>query len=112
MKRDREWLVDIFESVQLVAEYVKDVSHDEFLGDVQLQDSVIRRIRVIGEAAGHISREFCDTHTEIPWSEITGMRHQVIHGYGTVDIEIVWRTSTADIPTLIQKINQALSDFS
>ncbi len=104
--------VDILESVQLAAEYVKDISHDEFVCDIQLQDSVIRRIEIIGEAAGRISQEFCDAHTEIPWSEITGMRHRMIHGYDSVDTEIVWRTSTADIPTLIQKTDQILSEFS
>ena len=110
MKRDREWLLDILESAQLITEYVMGVTRDEFLRDIQLQDSVIRRIGIIGEVAGRISKDFRDAHTEIQWSEITGMRHRMIHGYDSVDTEIVWRTSTVEVPLLIQQVSEALSD--
>lgn len=62
----------------------------------------IRRLEIIGEAAGRISPEFRHKHTEIQWSEIRGMRNQMIHGYDDIDMDVVWDTVERDVPRLIQ----------
>ncbi len=85
MKHDREWLLDILESAQLITEFMTGVSRDDFLRDVQLQDSVIRRVEIIGESTGRVSQGFCDAHSDIQRSEMTGMRHRMTHGCYLVD---------------------------
>jgi uncharacterized protein with HEPN domain len=45
---------------------------------------------VLGEAAGKISAATRASHPEIPWREITGMRHRLIHGYGEIRLDLVW----------------------
>ena len=84
--------------------YVAGMTRQDFLRETQVQDAVIRRLEIIGEAAGRISPEFRGAHPEIQWSEIRGMRNQMIHGYDNVDVEIVWDTVERDIPHLIQII--------
>jgi uncharacterized protein with HEPN domain len=46
--------------------------------------------KVIGEAAGKVSLATRTAHSEIPWREITGMRHRLIHGYADVRLDLVW----------------------
>ena len=58
MDRDVPHLVDIAESARLVSAYLEGVSMDDFVRNVQLQDSVIRRLEIIGEAAGRVSASF------------------------------------------------------
>jgi uncharacterized protein with HEPN domain len=53
------------------------------------QSAVIRKLEVIGEAAGKVSKSFCAAHPEIPWQDITGMRHRLIHDYS--EIPQTWR---------------------
>ena len=74
MKRDLVYLVDILEAAKLAASYVKDMTEDAFLEDTQRQDSVIRRIEIIGEAARRISAKTKAAYPQIPWSEMIGMR--------------------------------------
>ena len=55
MQRDSALLYDIVESARLAASYLQGTTIEGFLESVQLQDAVIRRIEIIGEAAGRIS---------------------------------------------------------
>jgi len=45
---------------------------------------------VIAEAAGKVSVATRTAHSEIPWREIMGMRHRLIHGYADVRLDLVW----------------------
>jgi uncharacterized protein with HEPN domain len=59
---------------------------------------------VFGEAARQVSREFTVTHPEVPWENIIGMRHKVVHDYLGVDEEIVWQVVTGDLPKLVESL--------
>ena len=71
-----------------------------FLASYQLQDSVCRRLEIMGEAAGKLPKEFCQAHPEVPWARIRGMRNILIHEYFQVDLEAVWTTVTVSLPEL------------
>lgn len=104
MKRDEVYLLDILEAAKLAVSYAQKVSEDEFMRDTQCQDSVIRRIEIIGEAARRVSDQTRAAHKDIPWSEMTGMRNLMIHDYDGVDLKIVWDTVQRDLPRLIEMI--------
>ena len=59
---------------------------------------------MIGEAARQVSREFTVTHNEVPWENIIGMRHKVVHDYLGVDEDIVWQVVTADLTKLVESL--------
>jgi uncharacterized protein with HEPN domain len=48
-----------------------------------------------------VSREFSGAHAEVPWTDIVGMRHKVVHDYLGVDEDIVWEVVTDDLPRLV-----------
>lgn len=104
MDRDTASILDILESARTIMAYVAGMTRQGFLQDTQVQDSVIRRLEIIGEAAGRISPDFRDAQPEIQWSEIRGMRNRMIHGYDDVDMDVVWDTVERDIPHLIEII--------
>ena len=70
MNRDREYLGDILNSAQLAVEYTSGVSREDFLADTQLQDSVVRRIEIIGEAAKRLSDAARQAMPAIPWKKV------------------------------------------
>jgi len=108
MERDSASILDILESARTIRDYVAGMTRQDFLRERQVQDAVIRRLEIIGEATGRISPEFRDAHPEIQWSEIRGMRNQMIHGYDDINMDVVWDTVERDIPHLI-KIVESLA---
>ncbi len=52
MQRDREYMLDILEAAKLAIKYTDEITREEFFGNTQNQDAVIRRIEIIGEAGG------------------------------------------------------------
>jgi len=57
-------------------------------------------VQIVGEAAFRISKATKDAHPEIPWRQISGMRHILVHDYFRVDWNILFMTARDDIPTL------------
>ena len=51
MKRKPQLFVDhILESIKLIEEYTAGIMKEEFIGSVRIQDMVMRRLEIIGEA--------------------------------------------------------------
>jgi uncharacterized protein with HEPN domain len=66
-----------------------------------LELSLIRLIEIVGEAANRVNPEFQQSHSDIPWAKVRGMRNRLIHGYDAVDFNILWDTVRFDLPQLI-----------
>jgi uncharacterized protein with HEPN domain len=107
MRDDRERLRDILEAIERIENYV-DRGEGAFRRDELIQTWMTRNIQVIGEAARGISQEFRDNYPEIPWSRIIGMRHVLVHEYFEIDLDIVWRVVSDDLPRLKSQIHAIL----
>ncbi len=74
--------------------------------DRKLCLSLVHLLEIIGEAARGVSAEFREKHPDLPWKQIAGMRDRLVHGYFDVNLDIVWRTVTEDLPDLAVKLDQ------
>lgn len=79
-------------------------SRDEIETERMLQLSLVRLIEAIGETASRDSVEVRTHHSSIPWKAITGMRHQLIHGYDNIDYDILYQTIQEDLPALAAQL--------
>ena len=77
-----------------------------------MQDAVLRRLEIIGEAANRLPEEFKANHSEIEWRKATGMRNILIHMYDEVDLEIVWKTITETLPQFKIQVQNLLQKLS
>ena len=107
-KDDRVFLRHILESIEKIEEFTQKLMESDFSRQVQVQDAVMRRLEIIGEATKNISPGFRARHPSVPWREMARMRDKLTHDYFGVDIVIVWRVVKNELPKLKIKIEQAL----
>jgi len=74
-----------------------------------LREPLVRLLEIIGEATRGLSDDFRTTNPEIPWRKMVGMRDRLIHGYFDVDVEVVWKTVTSDLPGLVSRLERLFS---
>lgn len=107
---DEDRLLDMLDAAQRARRHSSGITLGDFESDELLQLALIRLIEVIGEAAKYVSQQTRDRLPEIPWGQVTGTRDRLIHGYPTVDLNIVWEIVNDDLPPLIQSIQEFLAE--
>lgn len=70
-----------------------------------------KMVEIIGEAAYMITKEYKENHTQIPWRQIEGMRHILVHGYFSISAEVLWDVILNDIPNLIPTLKTYIEEF-
>jgi len=104
MARDEAYLLDILIAARKALAFVEGMTWENFSQSELHQNAVMRPLEIIGEAASHVSEPMRRAHPEIPWAEMIGMRHRLIHEYFRVDLRVVWETVQRDLPRLIALI--------
>ena len=72
--------------------------------DRKLALALIKSIEIVGEAASRISQGCREEIAIIPWASIITMRNRLIHAYFEVDLDVLWKTVTEDIPPLVTQL--------
>ena len=78
----------------------------QFDADENLRLALLHLVQIIGEAARRVSAETRNAHPEIPWLEITGMRHKIVHDYMNIREDLLWEAVTKDLPPLIAMLEK------
>ncbi|MFO1153858.1 MAG: HepT-like ribonuclease domain-containing protein [Rhodospirillales bacterium] len=99
--RDAALLLDMLLAARDASTFVVGMDLAAFMASRLHQNAVIRSLEIVGEAAGKVSPATQALHPEIPWREITGMRHRLIHGYAEVRLNLVWAVVEQHLGPLI-----------
>jgi uncharacterized protein with HEPN domain len=106
----RDHLDDIFQATRKALEFVEGAIYQDFLRDDKTVYAVVRALEIVGEAAKRIPAEIRDRFPTIPWRSMAGIRDKLIHDYVSVNLEVVWKTVTEDLPLLLPQIQRVLDD--
>lgn len=100
---------DILTSAELILEYAKPLDADALASNMLVQDAIVRRFEIIGEAAARVSEGTRTQYPEIPWAVMKAMRNLLIHEYDSVDPAILWQTLQKDLPKLITQLSKIVA---
>lgn len=105
---DRLYLRHMCDHARKASELIAGKRRSEFEADEVLRLALSYLVQIIGEAANHVSQSTRQAHSEIPWQDIVGMRHRLVHGYFEVDEDIVWQTVTTELGPLVATLDRIL----
>ena len=104
------YLKDILESIERIENYTKSVKEENFYEDLQLQDAVLKRLEIIGEAVKNIPASIRKKYPEIPWKEMAGLRDVLVHEYFGVNQKRVWKVVAKRLSPLKEQIAKILKE--
>jgi uncharacterized protein with HEPN domain len=107
---DRVYLGHMLDMTRRAVQAIESKSKAQYDADDILRLGLTHLVQVIGEAARKVSDEFRLQHPEIPWRNIVGMRHRIVHDYMSVDEDILWQVVTDDLPSLLPQLEHLLPD--
>ena len=102
------YIRDIWDSILAIEEYTRGLTEEEFCSNRLVQDAVIRRIEIIGEAVKNVDEDFRVKHPDISWKGMARMRDKIAHEYFGVDFKRVWEVARKDLPELKLKFKPML----
>ena len=105
---DKGILLQIIKRCNRVIEKVSNISEIELSLNDDIKEVVCFNLFQVGELANGLSVEFTKEYNKIPWKQIIGMRNRIVHGYDTINLEIVWNTANESIPELIEYCKEIL----
>lgn len=112
LERDESRLEDMLQHAQEAVQFAAGRTRADLDVDRQLNLSLVRLLEIVGEAAAHVTTATKHRHPAIPWHRIIGLRNRLIHGYSTVDLDIVWDIICIDLPPLIVQLSGIVRDNS
>ena len=104
MRRDCVLLAEIIEAAERILELVADRSSADFTDDPDRRDALLWNFTVLGEAVSRLSDEIKYEHPEIGWASPVRMRNRIVHGYWSIDLDILVTTARDDIGRFLDGI--------
>lgn len=105
---DDALLVDMWLCASQVTTYAGSKAYEDFTDDPVLQLAIVKLLENIGEAASRVSQRVQSSSPAIPWQNMTGMRHRLVHDYRNVNLRVVWSTVINDVPKLLEALRPLL----
>ncbi len=98
----------MFDAAREAIQFARGRTRSDLDNDRMLVLSLIKDIEIIGEAAYQVSDEIRDRYSEIPWEDIIGMRHRLVHAYFDINLDILWKTIQDDLAPLVDTLELVL----
>lgn len=104
MSRDDLLLGEMIESAQRIMAIVERLDPDAPGSDRDLLDALLWNYTVLGEAARSVADEVKAAHPEVPWADPVRLRNRIVHGYWSIELDVLVSTAKFDLPGLVESV--------
>ena len=105
-KDDSVRLRHMLDSAREAVELIHGKSRADLDTNRVLSLALVRLLEIVGEAASKVTTATREQTPDISWSQIVSLRHRLIHGYDTINMDILWKILTDDLPALIGQLQK------
>ena len=102
--RNSAALLDMVESIEAALRFSSGATFADYECNELLRRAMERQLEILGEAANRVSSEFQQSHSEIDWRNVVGLRNRIIHEYDRVDDATIWRIVVDVLPSLLEQV--------
>jgi uncharacterized protein with HEPN domain len=112
MQRDILLLTEMIDAADQAQQLAAGVTVGELEADRQRRDALLWNFTVLGEAAAQLSADLKEQFPEIAWQQPSRLRNRIVHGYWSIDLEVLHTTATDRLPAFTSDLRRVLATFS
>ena len=106
LRREGLLLAEMIDAAEQAIELVRGRDVNDLHSNRQLRDALLWNFTVLGEAATQLSSEFKTAHPEVNWSRPSQLRNRIVHGYWSIDLDILHHTASAQLPEYVATLHK------
>jgi uncharacterized protein with HEPN domain len=112
MQRDILLLTEMIDAAEQAQQLAAGVAVGELEADRQRRDALLWNFTVLGEAAAQLSADLKEQFPEIAWQQPSRLRNRIVHGYWSIDLEVLHTTATDQLPAFTSDLRRVLATLS
>lgn len=110
MRREALLLREMIDAARRVREVIGGLDVAALRADDLRREAILWNLTVLGEAAGRMPAEVKDAHADVAWAQSVRLRNRIVHGYWSVDLDIIHTVAADDLPVLIDQLSAVIAD--
>lgn len=109
----KKLLYDVATAAAAIREFCRNRSMQDYEADLMLRSACERQFEIIGEAMTRLRDRHPETFKDLSEGPaVIAFRNRLIHGYDTVDSEIVWDVIRDKLPNLETSVTRLLGEHA
>lgn len=109
MRRDLLLLGEMIEAAERAQSLVAGTDLATVTADLQRREALLWNFTVLGEAAAQLDDSVTTRFPDVPWTQPTGLRNRIVHGYWSIDMEILHTTATDLLPSFVEQLRAVVT---
>jgi uncharacterized protein with HEPN domain len=101
MRRDQVLLSEIVDAAERVISLAHGRTAEDFASDRDRREALLWNFTVLGEAIAQLSESIRTDHSDVPWNDPIRLRNRIVHGYWSIDLDVLLATARNDLPAFL-----------
>ena len=102
--RDDSRVRHMLDAMERIVDLSKGLERERLRRHEDATEMILFNLKVLGEAANNITREFAAKNPDVDWKGLAGVRHKIVHDYAAIDYDTIWDILQNDIPNEYEKV--------
>lgn len=112
MQRDLLLLSEMIEAAERAHQLTDGFTAENLQADRLRSESLLWNFTVLGEVAAQLSGDVKARFPHVPWQQPARLRNRIVHGYWSIDMEILHTTATEQLPSFAHDLRAVLDSLT